>query len=1178
MDAQRRRSLLFFGLFCCALALFVAKFIWPQFSRAVTASPLGVLNTTTPPAPSGPYSRDVLPENDPDINIRLRGKDKHTGWTAASFPPVLQDHSKFWDYKAPQLSTLFGDPPDNNPSFGSFYQVLDRNGGVPDASNASVPGMEAIPNAKGKTLFSPKQGYELSSTGYSYVILYATPTDIVIHDTTEDGVAGPGYTLHLLDINVNDDLVKMYNENEKNGRKKLLAIPCNFPLGTAGDGNSLMSIRDSGSFMDIRYNDWWSLPIINICKNIPPGFIDSAAAPEKPATYFEYNIQRANTSTVLNNLLDEYSVSCLPKEEYKLSPSNIQKCQAGAACPEGWRQWNVAGDLKVSADNKLFGLFRDEKSATQRFQNNTAPTSRFESLETFLGVKYPSQQVPAGTDPNSFLGTRAPSETSPTNTITTPSTSDVSVYQAPLYKLTSQVDQCKFVQKKLAAVEELCKQSNQIEGVDTTKIACGLNAKIPGTANETNLSLWGKVKNLSCETFMPNATSDSDKQLKQEILDTPLILENAYRPAFIVAVTKFDGNGLKDNNVFVDTEEHPPVPGSNFVVVDYLEVKVPAFGSDFINPTSTKSNPTTNNDARNSYKDPLRLTADAITTLKQQDDFQKLVDQKREKLRTEVESPTHAIIGGNVDPILCYKGGKLVECKAETNSPDAIKKGDFKDTIPNALYKFINANGAVNSSLPCEANEKDFYDPTNAKKIAEQAKEIGVFLTPANKMGDYTKKTDSKVAVNVNIKDFDKGASINTHTQLYFVSPDQENIQFARDSFFNFLTLEDQSKLASLGVLNDNKPYPITTLDQSVFPPLLKTDLNDSISDHSKPRAGREKVTGPIQRDKDGNVIAPQFTYGITFDPVDTEAKHPLFVQLAGQVASLPTRLMALVTSPIDSALNNYTLGCTSADEPNEFATEDWLLGRCKTKTDNSTTPPPPAVCKAGDTITSVSNDEGRHTQMSDGVIALALQVSKYTCTPAEVLVGIMSQETGGVTYTNFSKNNLVSHTISGDPNEKIMTDYRCQTEANLPNVSCGPYSWTLGYYRNVYNHGDNQQAIQDCVTNLRVALGDGEKSLNPGDPDPRILGQAMCATSANFWRSYNKGAGMPSCSGANQKAYSLKDVPQSGTDLVIQGFYGGTTEYGGFGRVRSLYMSLINGYSSQVEKVRGDMAKCEEK
>src|SRR5258708_4625953 len=34
MDLQRRQRLLFFGLFCCAFALLLAKVAWPQFLRA----------------------------------------------------------------------------------------------------------------------------------------------------------------------------------------------------------------------------------------------------------------------------------------------------------------------------------------------------------------------------------------------------------------------------------------------------------------------------------------------------------------------------------------------------------------------------------------------------------------------------------------------------------------------------------------------------------------------------------------------------------------------------------------------------------------------------------------------------------------------------------------------------------------------------------------------------------------------------------------------------------------------------------------------------------------------------------------------------------------------------------------------------------------------------------------
>jgi hypothetical protein len=231
-------------------------------------------------------ARTTPASRDPDINIRMRGPQGSPAWEEASFSRDLQDHTGFEDPKAPQLSTLIGEVENHDPKFTYFGKVKSKSGIGFDSSDSlghEIPGIGSILADPKDIVYSPRQGYELGG-GYSYVVLYATATDIVIHDTAEDSVAR-GYTIHLFDMKVDQSLLDLYNQNEANGRQQLVAIPCHAKLGTVGGAatptppavpigpDMRIIIRDTGSFMDFRYKDWWTMPVISNCKDIPPGLI-----------------------------------------------------------------------------------------------------------------------------------------------------------------------------------------------------------------------------------------------------------------------------------------------------------------------------------------------------------------------------------------------------------------------------------------------------------------------------------------------------------------------------------------------------------------------------------------------------------------------------------------------------------------------------------------------------------------------------------------------------------------------------------------------------------------------------------------------------------------------------------------------------------------------------------------
>jgi hypothetical protein len=819
------------------------------------------------------------------------------------------------------------------------------------------------------------------------------------------------------------------------------------------------------------------------------------------APYFEYNIQRSNPQRILSNFYDEYSVACMPKEEYRIvgSTKKCEKLENG-----GCLDWNLTGELSISADHKLFGLFRNEQKVAARALTNTDSNNRLESLEAYLGTRNPNAVSSKGVS---------------TGLVSASPIKDVSSLQAPLFKLTTLKQQCLLIKNKLRAVKELCKPENRIEG-DTT--ACALDTTIPGTGY-TQTGLLSAIEGTTCERLMN--PKPGEEQLKETVLSVPLTMELAYRPAFIVAITKFDGQLQRnDPNQNVSVTSQDKTDPDHFYVIDYLEVKVPAFGSDIIPPDAPNiSNPEKNNPSRDAYRDPLLSTADVLRSTEDQAKVKKEEVDDRNAVRKQGGNDVKIrgeFVGKNGEPIYCYHDGKLGSCDT-----------DATDKIPSALLAFINANSAIGdkAGLPCEANEADFYDDENKRLIAEQVKQIGSDLQAREKVGDYTKKREASVKISIDIKDVRKSMGVGVHTQLYFVSPHGYALKYARDSFYNFLTLDQQAQLKSMGLLTSTG-----ALDPEAFSPQLKTPIDDKVNGPETQRGGYDdELAAAAPAPAPGESPAPRpgfFIDALKIVPEtdnDKAKNHPLIWEVAGQVANLPTRLMALVTTAPGHPVNEYTLSCTNKEKPNEFATEDWLLGRCKAGTPPDPTGLEPNVCAVPDSTRTHSEAINGTSTVSDGVIALALEVSKRTCTPPEILIGILAKESKGMNYHGAGQPETVD---TGDPNELI-----CRTAACVSNSGgiYGAYSYTQGDFLAHASHGQIAPLYNDCINGLSVKLKDGVKTLTVS-PDSRALGHAMCVMSADFWRYMLVWKQKPACTGADKKMYELKDIDPAILDKYL--------------------------------------------
>ena len=212
--------------------------------RPVPGESYSTLSVDSPPT-------DRPAELHADLNLALR-----------SYAPVdeykgLVDYGGGTDPSAPQLTGLFAAK--RVPVFGAVYRVYDWNWGCNcrgapiTTPEVTLAGLGVIP---GEAIHVPPSGYGIGS-GYTVLVLYASPDRITLKYTREDNVVR-GYTLHVENICVEPDLLGLYQSSNSAGRRHLPALRAGQAFGRARRGPMGLAIRDNGSFMDPRSRkDWW---------------------------------------------------------------------------------------------------------------------------------------------------------------------------------------------------------------------------------------------------------------------------------------------------------------------------------------------------------------------------------------------------------------------------------------------------------------------------------------------------------------------------------------------------------------------------------------------------------------------------------------------------------------------------------------------------------------------------------------------------------------------------------------------------------------------------------------------------------------------------------------------------------------------------------------------------------
>ncbi len=222
----------------------------------------------------------------PDININLRGLTPTDGTKGL----IEFDHPL--DSKAPQLSTLLEGNPE--PAVKSLYQLHEWDSIVNKPSNALLNIPNDAPSGgyapvvgfgtnAGQSVLVPQSGYDIGG-GYQAVILYATDNSISLKYTPDSDVV-VGYTVQLDNIQVDPQLLALYQKADSAGRTQLPALPGGYKIGVAKGDELRVAVRDTGAFMDPRWRaDWWNKVPLKSAVGLAPALVavDAGQSPDLP--------------------------------------------------------------------------------------------------------------------------------------------------------------------------------------------------------------------------------------------------------------------------------------------------------------------------------------------------------------------------------------------------------------------------------------------------------------------------------------------------------------------------------------------------------------------------------------------------------------------------------------------------------------------------------------------------------------------------------------------------------------------------------------------------------------------------------------------------------------------------------------------------------------------------------
>lgn len=198
----------------------------------------------------GPPSSRPAAEH-PEYNLALRS------YVQVNEERNLVHYDGHVDPSAPQLFDMLG----RVPRFSSTWRVNqwlydespERRGKPEESFPVSLLGFETQPD---ELVRVPHSGYDIGR-GYRVLVLYASEDRITLKYTGEDSVV-EGYTIHIENVCVAPALLDEYRRHDRAGRGSLPAVLGKAPIGRPRGPEILVSVRDTGRWMDPRsQKDWW---------------------------------------------------------------------------------------------------------------------------------------------------------------------------------------------------------------------------------------------------------------------------------------------------------------------------------------------------------------------------------------------------------------------------------------------------------------------------------------------------------------------------------------------------------------------------------------------------------------------------------------------------------------------------------------------------------------------------------------------------------------------------------------------------------------------------------------------------------------------------------------------------------------------------------------------------------
>ncbi len=226
-------------------------------------TPIPVPIFTPKPIPTGTPTPLPLPPNHQYSSISVIRANTETmqnrvdldmdirGYRLVDQSKQLVSYSGDSDPKAPQFSSLFSPPRDA--AIIATYENYNENGALNQSPAVTLIDLQTTP---GENIVVPNSGYDIGS-GFQVMVLYAADNKVTLKYTREDDVIS-GYAIYIENLNINPNLVRLYDQLNNQGRTSLPALKGGELLGTAAGNWIRVAIRDTGSLMDPRSKkDWW---------------------------------------------------------------------------------------------------------------------------------------------------------------------------------------------------------------------------------------------------------------------------------------------------------------------------------------------------------------------------------------------------------------------------------------------------------------------------------------------------------------------------------------------------------------------------------------------------------------------------------------------------------------------------------------------------------------------------------------------------------------------------------------------------------------------------------------------------------------------------------------------------------------------------------------------------------